>query len=219
MGSTISRTAAAFTTLAGFIRTAEQQRVALAVYRILAGGEPATPQRIAEEAGVPRATVASDLARWPATFRDGNGAVTGFFGLSSGPHNHRFEVEGQGNVWTWCTYDSLFITEILGVATRVVSECPVSGATIELTLTPTGIDTVEPAGAVMSMIDPELASADDIITSLCQYIRLFVSSDAAETWVAEHPGTFVISIADAFEVARRMNAELFATVLAGTAAG
>jgi hypothetical protein len=44
---------------------------------------------------------------------------------------------------------------------------------------------------------------DDVIERFCHFIHLFASREAAENWVREHPGTFVISIEDAFEVGRR----------------
>ncbi|MGH2477933.1 MAG: organomercurial lyase [Candidatus Limnocylindrales bacterium] len=45
--------------------------------------------------------------------------------------------------------------------------------------------------------------------TFCHYVLYFATADAAAQWVAEHPGTFWLPVADAFEVARRTNAAVF----------
>ena len=71
----------------------------------------------------------------------------------------------------------------------------------------------------MSMLSPDHASIENIITSLCQYIRLFENQDAATTWIGEHEGTFVVSVDEGFEIGRHMTDALFASVLAALSSG
>jgi hypothetical protein len=40
-------------------------------------------------------------------------------------------------------------------------------------------------------------------TTFCHYVHHFTSPATAGQWTADHPGTFVISFADAAELARR----------------
>ena len=54
---------------------------------------------------------------------------------------------------------------------------------------------------------------DDVMTTFCHYVLHFTSPATAERWTAAHPGTFVISLADAAELACRHVARLFATAL------
>jgi alkylmercury lyase len=214
MSPIIDSTSDAFVALSGFIVTPGHQRVALAIYELLATGRPAHPDEIAERSGVSVLEVEAYLGAWPATFLDAQGAVTGFFGLASHPsYSHRFDVEGVGTAWTWCTYDPLFITRVLGVTAVVTSRCPISGTAIRLTVTPEGVRDIKPSTAVMSMLSPDQASVENIITSLCQYILLFATPDDAHYWTSENPGTFVVSIDDGFEIARRMTDSVFGSVL------
>lgn len=214
MSPIIDSTSNAFIALSGFIATPGHQRVALAIYELLATGRPAHPDGIAERAGVSVAEVEAYLRACPATFRDTQGAVTGFFGLASHPgYSHRFDVEGVGTAWTWCTYDPLFITQVLDVTAVVTSRCPITGTEVRLTVTPEGVRDIEPSTAVMSMLSPDRASVENIITSLCQYILLFATPDAAHSWTRENPGTFVVSADDGFEIARRMTDSVFGSVL------
>jgi hypothetical protein len=53
---------------------AAEQRVTLAVYRLLALGEPVPPPRIAERVGLPGERVEALLDSWPGVYRDARAA-------------------------------------------------------------------------------------------------------------------------------------------------
>ena len=115
LASMIDRTSDAFIAGCEFLHEPRHQRVGAAMYRILAGGRPASITDIASRAEVTTAEVEEWVGSWPAVFRDDDGAVTGFFGLSvDDGFNHRADVDGMGTAWTWCTYDPLFIARVLG---------------------------------------------------------------------------------------------------------
>ena len=133
LASMIDRTSDAFVAGCGFLHEPRHQRVGAAMYRILAGGQPASIADIASRAEVTTAEVEEWVGSWPAVFRDDDGAVTGFFGLSvDDGFNHRADVDGMGTAWTWCTYDPLFIARVLGATVRVSSHCPVTGTEVRV---------------------------------------------------------------------------------------
>jgi hypothetical protein len=47
------------------------------------------------------------------------------------------------------------------------------------------------------------------MTTFCHYILHFTSPATAQRWTAAHPGTFVISLDNAAELARRHAARVF----------
>ncbi len=47
------------------------------------------------------------------------------------------------------------------------------------------------------------------MTTFCHYVLHFTGPAPAEAWTASHPGTFVISLADAAGLARRHAARFF----------
>ena len=53
-----------------------------------------------------------------------------------------------------------------------------------------------------------------VIESFCHYVLHFTSPATAQRWTAGHPGTFVISLGDASELARRHTARTFGTAAA-----
>ncbi|MGH9244879.1 MAG: organomercurial lyase [Acidimicrobiales bacterium] len=218
MAPTIEEISTAF--VDGFVPlTADEQRLAQTVYRLVATGRPASPAAIAAEAGWRVGDVEARLNAWPMVFRNGDGAVVGFWGLAAEPvTGHRMEIDGIGTAWTWCSYDTLFIPHLLGVTARVTSPCPTTGRTVRLTVCPHGIADVDPADAVLSLLTPDRPFDDDVRQTFCHYILFFASPGAAEPWIADNPGTLWLPVADAFEVAGRANAGVFPSLVgAGTA--
>ncbi len=87
---------------------ATEQRVAVAVYRLLAAGAPVSPAMVAQRIDLSPDHVGQMLKEWPGVFYDKQERVLGFWGLSLGEMPHRFRVEGK-QLYTWCAWDSLFI--------------------------------------------------------------------------------------------------------------
>lgn len=90
----------------------------------------------------------------------------------------------------------------LGREAYVRTRCPVTGETVTLTVTPDGPRDVSPGSAVMSYLLPTGDWTDDVFERFCHYILLFASKDAGRQWVAEHPGTYLMSLDEAYELAR-----------------
>lgn len=215
---TIEETSAAMSD--GYITlTVEEQHLFQTIYRLLASGRPAPPDAIASASGWATADVEKRLDESPAVFRNDDGAVGGFWGLAAAEiTNHRMDTEGIGTAWTWCSYDTLFIPHLLDVTARVSSTCPTTGNEVRLTVSRQGISGVEPAEAVVSLLTPDKPFDDDVRQTFCHFVHFFTSPAAAEQWIDDNPGTFWLSMADAFEVAEQANAEVFPALVGEGAA-
>jgi hypothetical protein len=53
-----------------------------------------------------------------------------------------------------------------------------------------------------------------LIAKFCHFVFFFTSRSSGERWVAKHPGTFLYSFDEAFELAKRQNAKNFGAELA-----
>ena len=58
------------------------EKIAVALYRLLAGGQPVEHASIASRASVPLARVDETIAAWPGVFHDEEGRIVGFWGLA-----------------------------------------------------------------------------------------------------------------------------------------
>jgi len=192
----------------------EQQRIALEVYRRLADGSPAPASDVAERAGAKVDRVEELLATWPGVFLDENERVIGFWGLTINKLSptHRIEVEGR-ELFAWCAWDTLFLPGILGATARVESVCPTTSETISLVVSPGDVVETSHPAAVVSFLVPNRDFDADVIQSFCHYVHLFASREAGEVWTAGHPGTFLLSLGEAFELGRLVNALNFPSAL------
>jgi alkylmercury lyase len=190
----------------------ERERpVQLALFRLLAEGRPVEPTRLAARTGVPAADVVEHLGRWWGVHTD-QARVVAFQGLSVVETPHRFKVEGR-TLYTWCAWDTLFLPELIGRPAEVESSCPTTGTTVSLHVGPEGTADVSPPQAVMSFIDRDGPLGDNAIQSFCRFVHFFASPEAAEEWTRSHPGTYVIPIADGYEIGRRTNAAQWGELL------
>lgn len=183
-----------------------EQRVSLALYRMLAEGNPVEAGQLAVKADIPENDVRRMLNDWPGVFTNDAGAVIGFWGLAIDPMSHRFTVDGK-NLSVWCAWDALFIPQLIGKTAHVASTCAVTKQPIELTVYPDGHVESNPPDAVISFLNPEASKMmDNIVENFCHYILFFKSAEAGRQWVSTHKGTYLLRLADVEWLSRRKNA-------------
>ncbi len=185
---------------------ADGKKISIALYRLLAEGEPVRPGELATKVGLDEKLVQEKLQSWPGVFFDEQERIQGYWGLAIAGMKHRFVGEGR-TLYTWCAWDSLFLPEILQKTAQVSSSCPVTGETIRLRVSPYEIETVEPADMVMSFPGVDrMELGEDVVTNFCHFVHFFRSPDAANRWLEKHPGHLILSADDAFALARKNNA-------------
>ena len=189
------------------------QRAALTLLRLLAHGEPLDVRRLSEALALPTAYVDETLDRSPGVLRDDHRRVIGFMGLSiTQISDHRIHIDGRA-LSAWCAWDTLFLPELLDETARVASRCPRTGRGISLTVTPDGPADLAPAETVISFLVPETQFDANVMQSFCHFVHFFVSPAAAASWTAEHPGTFPLSIDDAYHLGQLTNRATFGVAL------
>jgi alkylmercury lyase-like protein len=53
-----------------------------------------------------------------------------------------------------------------------------------------------------------------VVANFCHFVHFFHSSEAGEIWIAEHPGTFLLSIEEAYALGKGKNAAQYEEALA-----
>jgi len=185
-----------------------ERHLSVELYNQLAAGKPIGVEELAGAFGAGATAVEallSDGALKGLIYRDGDGLIAGFGGLATLETTHLMNIDGT-RLWTWCAWDGLFIPQILRKSAVLESPCPQTGEMITIGVTPEGISSTDPTEAVMSFLLPEsdmvADTAEVVISSFCHHIYFLKSPEAGATWVAEHPGTFVMSLADAYELGK-----------------
>lgn len=184
--------------------SATEQQLSIALYWVLARGRAITIDSLALAAGLETGEVTKMLSHWPGLYRDARGRVTGYWGMSILETPHRIAF-GQYSAYACCAWDALFIPHVLGVAARVQSRCALTGAPIALDVGAQGAAAVgEPP--VLSFIGPRSSDAQaEVARKLARFVHFFSSPDAACEWIARHPGTSLMTLDAAWDLARRRN--------------
>jgi alkylmercury lyase len=181
------------------------QRLSLALYRELARGAPVAVPVLASLTELAVEEVDRRLRAWLGVFYDDAHCVVGHWGLTISRTAHRLRTGGR-DLYTWCAWDTLFLPELLGTNAEVRSVCRGSGQLVELTVGASAIESKAAATPWVSFLLPDAdAMRANLVGSFCQYVHFFRSSEAARSWLERHPGTFLLSLADAYEVGRRRN--------------
>lgn len=125
---------------------------------------------------------------------------------------HLIKFEGR-TAYGWCAWDTLFIPELIGKTVQVESTDPESGQVVKLTVAPDEVKAVSPRGTVMSILEPNENMRENIVAEFCHFVHFFPSVEVGERWVANDPGTSLMSTQDAFELAKRRNRSQFKEAL------
>jgi alkylmercury lyase len=164
----------------------------------LADGRPVPPEDLADAVGQPVDRVVEHLrqaAKFLGVELDARGHVVGL-GLSLVETRHQVYLGDHDQVlYAWCAPDALLLPGNVSQHSWVVAPCAATGQGVTIELGRDGVQDVRPSGAVLSLmavIDP-----DNIRGSGCDRQNFFASPQAAGDWLDEHPGGFVLPVADA----------------------
>jgi Alkylmercury lyase len=180
----------------------EQQRLAVAALRLLAKGEPFGMDALAGCNGRERTTGRTDgpilAGRVPGRARPG-GRILRSVHRRNAPH--RIRREGV-DLHAWCASDPLFLALVVGEL-EVATDDLLTGDTVTYRIDADGtIHDLSHLESVLSFLRPD-APWDDVMTSFCHYVLQFTDADSARRWTPDHPGIFVIGLAEAQDLARR----------------
>jgi alkylmercury lyase len=167
----------------------DQWRIIDKTLQLLSNGCPVPPDEIAIRLQVPPDTVISTLRGFGAEF-DEEGNILGV-GLTLVPTPHVYEVNGR-KLYTWCALDALLFPVMLKHTAHIESLDPISGDKIRVTVTPDGVQKVNPESAVVSRVN----GVD---------FSFFSSPETASKWIAEHPGKMFYPVIDAFWAAKKIH--------------
>ncbi|SRR6266487_7001014 len=169
--------------------------------QLLARGHPVTRERLATVLQVTAEQVAEVLASLADLEVDHSGHVVGW-GLTFIPTSQGFRLNGQ-QFYTWCALDALIYPALLRLTAGVESSCPVSGAPVTLSVTPTGVHDLTPASAIVAVVIPEQGSScNGDRGSFCNQSLFFRSRRDVLLWQESSPTARLLSVADAYQVGR-----------------
>ncbi|MDQ6754035.1 MAG: organomercurial lyase, partial [Actinomycetota bacterium] len=94
---------------------------------------------------------------------------------------------------------------------RIASTCHATGVPVRLSVGASGVTDVEPATAVVSLVNPE--DMTSVRSAFCNQVHFFASHEAAKPWLDAHPGGSVVPVAEAHRIGGAMAGSLLDEIL------
>ncbi len=185
----------------------EEQVFAVGLYDQLSAGRPVTQGQMSETLDWTEKKVTGMFDELPSVYldydEDGNVSDWGGFGLDGG--NNRFNIRGN-EMFAWCAWDALFVPAVVGEPAQVTAVDAEDGSEVSLTVTPSGVEDISPAGAVMTFALPGMKAFPRFEEFSFQRTVFFFGSEySARRWLGKNPGPELITIEEGFELGRTMN--------------
>jgi alkylmercury lyase len=188
-------------------------RVSVSVVGVLATGYPVSRHDLAARLAQGRrrdsevdseAFLNAAMDRLPNVELDEDGRIVGC-GLTLAPTDHQIIFSGPP-LFTYCAFDTVLFPALLGRSAEVRSRCHATGVPIRCSIGVEGLEALVPAAAVIALVVPDQAGAHrEACGSVCRHAHFFASAAAAGRWREAHAG-FVLPVAQALVVARRISA-------------
>jgi alkylmercury lyase len=164
-------------------------------------GTPIALDALAADLHSSRERVTAVFEQLPETEYDQFGNLLGM-GLTLKPTIHQLVLDGHP-FYAWCGPDTLELPVVLKRPARILSSCPMTGARIELTLTPDHLESLSPEAAVVSIARTgdrlkQLGEAGCIRQGGCNNQFFFASGEVAAPWASEHPDFTIVPVEEAF---------------------
>lgn len=180
-----------------------RQPIYLALLRGLSANTPVSPSHLAQTLKTDLAAIEAALKRLPDLEYDRSGNVISA-GLSLIPTPHRIWFNHQA-LFAWCALDTLMYPVMLQQTAYVESPCPVTRNLVRLTVTPTQIESLNPAEAVVSIVVPDCSGQTCCTRAdFCHQVHFFSSAEAAIQWRRSHGDGSVLSVAEAYQLGQAL---------------
>ncbi|MDE3229153.1 MAG: hypothetical protein KGO05_04680, partial [Chloroflexota bacterium] len=178
-------------------------RLLLWALRQLAHGKPLTQDQVNQRiAALGPAPAEARRALRELTERDARDQIVGAMGLSLNDHPHQITVNGV-TLSAWCAMDTLFLPILLRQELTITSPSPVTGAAIQLRVSPERVEEVNPTSTVVShvILDPRranLTSVEAVLSAFCDHIHFFSARDEAERWASGREQITILTVEEGF---------------------
>lgn len=181
-------------------------------FGMLAEGKPLPIDQLAAETGDEVDRLTELLVSVRSQF-DEQGRLVDLFGMTLDPTPHRLEI-GSNVVYSCCALWAHVIPKLISRSIAVRSTDPVSDELVALSVSPVGIESLEPVGAAATMAVANARDiAADVGAAFCCHVNHFASGENAEAFAAEHDSRSVVTVDQLHD----LGALLYRTIRSGLA--
>ncbi len=153
-------------------------------FGMLAEGKPLPIDQLAAETGVEVDRLRELLVSVRSQF-DEDGRLVDIFGMTLERTPHRLEI-GSKEAFSCCAMWAHVIPKLINRSLVVHSTDPVTKELVRLSISPVGLESVEPVDAAATMaVAGARDIAADVCAAFCCHVKHFVSRENADLFAAE----------------------------------
>ncbi|MFQ5922683.1 MAG: organomercurial lyase [Anaerolineales bacterium] len=186
----------------------ESVRTTEFVLQSIAQGEPISVEAFADFSGLTlkEAKVQYRQMRMSGADFDEAGRLIGN-ALTMRPTRNMLMMDGR-TLYAWCALDTLFLPGLVGKTATVQSVSPISGETIQLTVSPEGIQSFDPPDLVLSVVVPGVSRACELGRpggaqgEVCRAMHFFANRQEAEEYLGAGTDVAILTVEQAAELAQ-----------------
>lgn len=171
----------------------KEAEVLLRAFPLLAQGHPLEIADIAKaaEAPVERVIQALEVGRCE---RDQAGRLIDLYGMTFVPTLHRLQI-AEKMLFSCCALWAHVIPKLVEDTVRVESIDPVRREVVRLSISPDGIDSVDPEASAATLAAASEAEIEEgVREAFCWQVRHFVSRESAEEFAAGSPSCHAVEL-------------------------
>lgn len=180
------------------------------VLQSIASGKPVSAEAFAAHLGfeLKEARILMRKSRMAGADFDDEGRMIGN-ALTLRPTSHRLEVDGR-TLYAWCALDTLFLPGLIGESAEVHSESPASREPIRLTVSPNGVQYVDPPPTVISVVVPGISQACEpdqkggAEGAACSSMHFFATREEAANYLGPNRDVAILTVQEASMLAQRV---------------
>jgi len=184
----------------------DQRQLALDTYRLLADkASPVSFHELKQFSSYTEIEIENILSNWPDLRLDKENNIEAFAGLSTIETSHQIIINSK-KLYTWCAWDTLFISALLGSRTQIKSTCPVTNSSLEFEIQGYELIKQPKEQAVLSFIIPSRDFClKNVQNQFCCHIHFFKNVEVAKQWQLDNPESLLISVEAGIELGRMQN--------------
>lgn len=176
----------------------------LAGFPLLARGRPVAVEDVARASGTELSRVERAVAAARCE-RDAQGRLIDLYGLTLTPTAHRLTIDGNV-LFGCCALWTQVVPKLIDRTAEVESLDPERREVVRLTISPTGIESVDPPGAVATLAVATREAIDrDVCAAWCCLVAHFVSRESAERFAAARSTCHVVELPELREATERFH--------------
>jgi len=163
-----------------------------------------TIEEIAAASGTTAERITNALAA-ARSERDAEGRIIDLYGLTLRPTLHRLEI-GPKTLFSCCALWAHVIPKLVTTTVRIEAVDPIRREIVRLSVSPEGIDVVDPADSVATLVVTTREAIDaNVSRAFCSQVRHFVSRESARQFAAARPSCHPVTLAELHRAADELH--------------